>query len=768
MIDTNKIDNIGEQIDYIKERSVAELLNLVNGQFKIPFVNLLTLSNVTMADFEQIIMQMDKDNLLLDEKYVDYFELIRMNSFDYLLTIIHILSDDKLEKIATIEEKEMPSRTNETYMVNYVTPGNVLIEWIFHHIDVTDLILLWKRISEFKFSTKVLYGILLTSVNRYYNLPDNKLLLIIKDIIERYPEATKWNMLPIFSYVIWHLCKAFATYPDEEYKQVKYELSNDHKILLDIMINNDRNVINEIDTCEKTSLVTAIQASHVTLCEYLLHHGADYNYISYYGDITMNPFLSVLYGCNEIRQIFIKIIDNINFSIHDKYMNSYANRVFYDTDKYDIDFKILILKKSHNLHKINVAKQNFLHILFSKYFKDDPSLYYTVLVNKRLNWLQKDLADITPLSLAKNHPSGFEHILNNLLGPNYVNYILAKVKRNKKLEPIEKNVLDMIDNSTDQFVINNYILTLYENGHIRTNQADNTSVILLEYEPVDIGAYSGGNNSSYIHIYDILLRHRNIGILKADMLPYTVTNPSTDEENLIYGRLKYYYKHPYIFNHYALFWFGSTANYIQTNNLQEINTNEQNKPIYFQSLTISRFIHLYFHANTIIYNTIYKYVFRFEPHGNIPLGNDFDDAFEKIISQYMPGYIYYRPKDYMPNFMFQTVSKESDPSEKKLGDPRGYCSAWALWFLESYAPYCKKIKDNNDLKKFVGKLFNKIIYNYRSFVEYIRYYGAYLTRREVKFLKTISYPSNRYYTLRYTDAEMDHISTVINNKLKML
>ena len=270
--------------------------------------------------------------------------------------------------------------------------------------------------------------------------------------------------------------------------------------------------------------------------------------------------------------------------------------------------------------------------------------------------------------------------------------------------------------------------------------------------------------NAIIHIYDIFNRHKNkLGKLRSKGNDINCTVADCWR---ITTFLKYMEQFQNIYNYISLTWVNKGIYYIPTNIFAEINESTNNK-VYFLALSIKR-VDAVNHANMIIINTMYKYAVRFEPYGNVNWDNIdiFDDIFESEMKKVLIDYTYYRPKHYLPNYIFQAVSGENDPLFTKIGDPPGYCQAWSYWFLESYLSYAKKLKNNDDLKYFVNSLYEKIKNNYRSLLDYIRTYGNYLKEREIKILDKNDIAPERFYANQFTIGELSYIYKTIDHSMK--
>jgi len=181
------------------------------------------------------------------------------------------------------------------------------------------------------------------------------------------------------------------------------------------------------------------------------------------------------------------------------------------------------------------------------------------------------------------------------------------------------------------------------------------------------------------------------------------------------------------------------------------------------------------HANIIIYDKKTKIVERFEPYGSLNYYiKDIDKLdlylhkiFKKSIDKDV---IYKSPQDYMKKVKFQLISSESDPENKKLGDPSGYCLAWCYWFLE-----LKFKNPDYDTEELIKKTLSKIINDNDSngdnnVMNYIRKYGKKLDLLKNDFLTNIGFTKKEHYNVAYNNSKLgilfDNISKEINKMIE--
>ena len=144
-----------------------------------------------------------------------------------------------------------------------------------------------------------------------------------------------------------------------------------------------------------------------------------------------------------------------------------------------------------------------------------------------------------------------------------------------------------------------------------------------------------------------------------------------------------------------------------------------------------------------------------------------DKILKRFFKKIIPSkFTYLAPNDYLGNVSFQLLSNDSDISNKKLGDPSGYCLAWVFWYLEMRIT-------NEDIhpKKLVEKSIYTIIEKYpsnNSFLNFIRSYAYKLDKLKNRFLLENGIPEHYLYNLIMPDDIQDRILISLRNKLSSI
>ena len=174
------------------------------------------------------------------------------------------------------------------------------------------------------------------------------------------------------------------------------------------------------------------------------------------------------------------------------------------------------------------------------------------------------------------------------------------------------------------------------------------------------------------------------------------------------------------------------------------------------------------HANILIYDKKLNILERFEPYG--PNGmldeeklNSYLEKLSKKLFNKKTKFI--SPKLFLDDTKFQIVSSDSDPDNKKLGDPIGYCLAWCFWYLEL------RLK-NPDItsKELVKFAFNDILQNHskdsNQVLSYIRNYSQELDKMKNEFLKEAGISENDFYSTNFTEKQIQLIIEHISKEFK--
>jgi len=213
---------------------------------------------------------------------------------------------------------------------------------------------------------------------------------------------------------------------------------------------------------------------------------------------------------------------------------------------------------------------------------------------------------------------------------------------------------------------------------------------------------------------------------------------------------------------YLIFWEDIDNNYFSDNLISLINKKLNGKKNIFLYLSLSSDRML--HANIIYIDLRNKTIERFDPYGNITMGNSAENVDLFLKKKFAPidNFEYIGAK-YMGISSFQTLSREDDIHKKKYGDIGGFCLAWCMWYIELRL---KNYKVNP--KELVEKTIKKIIKNKINFTDFIRNYANNLNTYLRKFLKKAGIKEKHLYNEFYTKQEYSNIKKLIYNEFKKI
>lgn len=172
------------------------------------------------------------------------------------------------------------------------------------------------------------------------------------------------------------------------------------------------------------------------------------------------------------------------------------------------------------------------------------------------------------------------------------------------------------------------------------------------------------------------------------------------------------------------------------------------------------------HAGYMIYDSMINEVERFEPHGSsIPPGLNYnpsllDEILESRFRTVNESIKYIRPKDYLPKVGFQFMDAYED-KRKKLGDPKGFCALWAMWYVDMRLTY-RDIDRNSLVKMLLKTIRNKNV----SYKNMIRNYSKEIIKIRDKVLQASKMDINDWLNDQYTDEQINSFMGLLLNEIQ--
>ena len=524
-----------------------------------------------------------------------------------------------------------------------------------------------------------------------------------------------------------------------------------------------------------TPLLLAIYYKDYDIVKYLLEKNADINYMGAEGDQN-SMILSLERNDNKMVDILL----NSGFDVK-KY-----NR------KIQTPLHIAFIKKNsllpHHISKLiyygDMMKQDIygktpLHYFLSNY---NWKNYSVVLESKMLDIFANDNTNKAPINYINNNEisqfinmiaEGYFNKLRNMSNSNNSNSKYNNIKNRCNSDTIKHN--ECIN------IIKRHILKTSKSYlDIVDNQYINNKINMVVGVYSDIGKFNTNTMHSILYTLYILKKYKNLcvpyqyyihdKVLTEASLHRNVSIISSIKEQIILDLIKIYTEYLYEMLPSIIIWKDSNNYHIYKDieyYLQRCLNTDSIRFIFFKiTMVISE---NGTHANGLIFDKKMGILERFEPYGDVPyMDSDLlDDLINKKIGKYFKIYLkkhnkkytYLVPKIYINNVSFQTISNDGDITNRKLGDPAGYCLAWVFWYLEMRLKN-PDVHPEKLIKKAIIKINNSRKNSESNFIDFIRYYANYLDKQKNKILEDSGIDKKYFYKLVLN--KQDHIKLLKN------
>lgn len=313
--------------------------------------------------------------------------------------------------------------------------------------------------------------------------------------------------------------------------------------------------------------------------------------------------------------------------------------------------------------------------------------------------------------------------------------------------------------------------------HEKTKKTKITKIKMPKIKKNNFGLFNSDVLHGAIYTYCMLQKYENLAIptqkfnLKKINREFNdfnfLVNFRTQEGGIIRDLISIYYDSLYEMLPYLILWRSRDIYYYNENlkkSIKKLLNDDKVKFIYIKLSLIPNGNST--HANLLLYNKDKNILERFEPYGyNGMLDEEKLNQFiEKLAKKIFNKDVkYINPKLFMDNAKFQIISSDSDPDNKKIGDPIGYCLAWTFWFLE-----LRMNNPDTDSKILVDNALNNIIdknspSNSNQVLDYIRNYSQELDKLKNNFLKMCGIRKENYYNNNFNDEDLG----IILDKIKI-
>ena len=533
--------------------------------------------------------------------------------------------------------------------------------------------------------------------------------------------------------------------------------------------------VNIISSDFKTPLIVAVEKSYDDIVDKLIKLGANIDYQGAEGDDNLVNI--GLYNKNN-NVLGMLLEHGVNLDQTNRYLETPLHYVTSLNKKKRDGLSLDIVASmiySGNLNKQNINGDTPLHLFLKNYDWKDFNI---ILKDKELDIFAKNKYSKTPLSYISSYDmTDFISIVTK-------NY-LKQLKENNVTIPGCKSD---ISNSRCLSNIRKKIMKTHEST-LNTNvvKEHDNDIKLIKGVYTNIGKFNSDLLHNIIYTLIVIKRQSNLFIpyrysFKDKMINdkmLTVTNDMfyNKSEKIISDITRVYDENFYSFLPYLILWKNKDVYYINSElefYLQKCLLSNKIRYIYLKLTLIPS--NSGTHANIMIYDKKTGILERFEPYGNVPyldvekLDSFLENKLGTIFERFNSTFKYLSPKFSIKSVGYQVLSNDSDNTNKKMGDPFGYCLAWTLWYLEMRI-------HNPDLspKKLVEKSMNIIIsdnsHNNKSdnkFINFIRNYASELDEQKNKFLLDCGISKENIYNLIPTDQDLDKIIDNINKEFGKL
>ena len=512
-----------------------------------------------------------------------------------------------------------------------------------------------------------------------------------------------------------------------------------------LLISYNSNINTKNNYNHYTPIFISTNNNNLELCNLLIENNSNVNDQDIYGNTILN--ISIINKFNQLITLYYNIVDvNINNISGKNTILLFFNNNYDLGSLNDFHFKEILTKSKVNIQN-NIGKTLWHYLTQDDIWEN----YYDILLYKKNKIFIQDNEGITPFDTINNL---FKNKLNkfiNLISESYYNYIITYPNNNYiiKLNTTNKNncikkIKNIIQNNKISFP---QILKTYVN--IDVNNTDFTSY-----------------NGSIIDILSGLLYLKN-----------TYKNVSTSLTGNFYENTKlqdYYLSSGILINkdflNIEIIWsfqqlFVPTTFYAFLNDFLNDNTKEYLViPIGIQLSNGS-------HSNILLYIKSSNSLERFEPYGkDYPTNFNYNDInLDNHIKKLFlnnenynnnDNFIYYNPYSYEPKIGLQILDSIEFTTEKYIGDPDGFCSAWCIWYIYMRIKYIN-IERNN----IINSLINNIRSNKYSFRSVIRSFVKEITDVRDNLFTQVNLNINKWINNNYSDDEWIKLIEIIKKEI---
>ena len=397
------------------------------------------------------------------------------------------------------------------------------------------------------------------------------------------------------------------------------------------------------------------------------------------------------------KKHFIKLLDNdlIDLNSQDFQGNSIIHHIILENNH---DFFDILIKKNINVNIWNLEHKFPLHLALELSFNH----FYPFLIdNTNLNYPDIQKRSCLYYIVKKNIWKKYKEILEH-----------------KQLDVLLERIIDLVNKEDyDEFmdlIVNSYNNHLTNKSVKWRNDWENTCVNCKDKIREELTKLFNNENSSITLSFPLKLKPYEIRMNYGPDIQYcSFTGEIID---ILFGLIYLTKKHSnvcsYISNKIGKCMVAPNTDYLYDKNCDYFNfeilwsykdliikpkvidsiTNcIENQSFNFVIIPLGIELPKGSHANYIIIDKEKKEIERFEPHGyDSPYQYDYDDVLLDSLlkikfNEIIPGFSYFKPKDYLPKIGFQQI--ESNEPLMNISDPKGFCALWVIWYVDMRMTY---------------------------------------------------------------------------------
>jgi len=497
--------------------------------------------------------------------------------------------------------------------------------------------------------------------------------------------------------------------------------------------------INTLNENYLSLLNIAITQQDYVMTKFLLEHDINVNYA---GPENNHHSLTIAIKNNDISIIRLLIRYQIKVDIPDKNLQTAVHHLFSEKRDIPLSLKQKILSMAPNINATDNRMNSVLHLLLQH---DDWTKYQDILAKSKLKIYLRNKDGLAPIDQVTNQTEFF-----NLVYQSYIN----------QLNPNTKWV-DNLDNSIAQTLDHrefySKIMTKIKNGQsYPVRKKPGPMLTIINPPDTNITHFTSYTYNYILYLYYVLQKYPTVKIPvlspqysknKLNDFYRTLTSNYRSKNRyhkIIRSVIRDYVNHCLSLVNHIIIWVNTDLYFMSPFLVESIKeTRDKYTNVRFILLKVTILTENYSnHANILIFDLEYHHLERFDPYGQVPYdyNQSLDDFLEKFWTKNFPGTTYYSPNKMSSGISVQVLSDEKNKLNYIESDPKGFCVAWCVWYVELRLKNTE-IKPKSLIKRTILQI------NQREdkFKDYIRKYSNYLDQQKNQIMKQINFPKKYWY-----------------------